>query len=107
MSLVLLTSGLALASRTIASDWVEDGVSEFRQSDEQRMRNLNRNSQNSVAAPSKQTNSNTNDPSKPLEATIRTFKKDYRRPSRYPGLDGYANNIMESAPVIPLPTTWH
>lgn len=46
---------------------------------------------------------NTHDTSKPLEATISTVKTDYRRPSRFPGLDGYANNVMQNAPMIPLP----
>lgn len=117
---IALLLAISFSSISVASDWVEDGVTEFKESDLRNSRSSD--NQNSIpySKNSKPLNpdpgvemqrTNTQkapvtekDGSSPLEATISTFKKDYRRPSRYPGLDAYANRIMESAPMIPIPT---
>ena len=111
---------------SLASDWVEDDVSEFRETQSQRRQRIDRLKEESEASPKENestvfdTSSPTTTPtqseesstasteassggSKPLEATISTFRKDYRRPSRFPGLDGFASNVMQNAPMVPLP----
>lgn len=121
----LCAYGLCQSPTTIASDWVEDDVTEFRQTETKRSNadqsgepgqnyspsnsynpkgNIDSKPTNGQSRPQSTKSSNTTDTSKPLEASVSTFKKDYRRPSRFPGLDAYANNIMESAPMIPIPT---
>ena len=115
-----------LSGGGLASDWVEEGVSEIqpgRQNEGQppedepveRTRTLEadpnyQNSDQKNDSPfdvpdssSSSQSGNTKDTSKPLEATISTFKKDYRRPSQFPGLDAYAANVMQNAPSIPIP----
>ena len=95
----------------LASDWVEEGVTEFKEPNQQRVRQEpppSNNEDSVFATPNSETSShtesgNTNDTSKPLEATITTVRKDYRRPSKFPGLDAYANNVMENAPMLPRP----
>ena len=130
------------ASVGLASDWVEEGVSDIAPNSGQRQpierapvstpgfnsgpesgsdqgsdsdsdspfdtqpQNKSQNYQSGEDSSTTSTSSqsgNTHDTSKPLEATISTVKTDYRRPSRFPGLDGYANNVMQNAPMIPLP----
>lgn len=130
------------ASVGLASDWVEEGVSDIAPNSGQRQpierapvstpgfnsgpesgsdqgsdsdsdspfdtqpQNQSQNYQSGEDSSTTSTSSqsgNTHDTSKPLQATISTVKTDYRRPSRFPGLDGYANNVMQNAPMIPLP----
>lgn len=151
-ALTVSLTGLCLwsaASISLASDWVEEGVSDIAPNSGQRQPierapvstpgfnsgsgsdsgadsnsdfNSNSNSESPFDTPPQMLNQNQDDQSgpdsststssqsgntrntsKPLEATISTVKTDYRRPSRFPGLDGYANNVMQNAPMIPLP----
>ncbi|MCA9804452.1 MAG: hypothetical protein KC777_20925 [Cyanobacteria bacterium HKST-UBA02] len=39
----------------------------------------------------------------PLQATISTFRQDYRRRTQLPGLDGFAANRLQQAPFFPPP----
>lgn len=101
----------AVLKTALASDWVEEGVTEFKKP--QKVTGSEEapssNDRDSVfSTPDSNTTSETesgnkNDTSKPLEATITTIRKDYRRPSKFPGLDAYANQVMENAPMLPRP----
>lgn len=121
LSLALATTiFLFSGGSSLASDWVEEGVSEIRPDQQtqvdsnqpvERTRTLESSPESNdspfdlppgTTQPPAKTG-NTSDTSKPLEAKISTFKKDYRRPSRFPGLDGYAANVMQNAPALPIP----